>query len=86
MNTAKKAALVLAATGAAVGSAAGSASAIGGHGHSGATAEAAAVGSPGVISGNIIEIPVDLRPNIVGNSLNVVGILNPVFGNKAANL
>ncbi|GAA2065843.1 chaplin [Streptomyces carpaticus] len=79
MNTAKKAAFVLAAAGVAVGSAAGLAAA-----HDGASAKAKAVHSPGVISGNIVQIPVDVPINIVGNTLNVVGLLNPAFGNVGA--
>ncbi|MER6438294.1 chaplin [Streptomyces sp. NPDC001185] len=45
----------------------------------------AAVGSPGVLSGNVIQIPVDLGLNLCGNSLDVVGLLNPAFGNACAN-
>ncbi|MDT0265215.1 chaplin [Streptomyces sp. DSM 44915] len=78
MNTAKKAALVLAATGAAVGAAAGSAAA-----HSGAIGGAAA--SPGVVSGNNIQAPIHLPVNVDGNSVNVVGLLNPTFGNTSVN-
>ncbi|MGW7293649.1 chaplin [Streptomyces xiamenensis] len=79
MNTAKKAAFVLAVAGVAVGSAAGMASA-----HGGASAKAGAVHSPGVISGNIVQIPVDVPINIVGNTVNVIGLLNPAFGNVGA--
>ncbi|AKG42177.1 chaplin [Streptomyces sp. JH002] len=79
MNTAKKAAFVLAVAGVAVGSAAGMATA-----HGGASAKAGAVHSPGVISGNIVQIPVDVPINIVGNTVNVIGILNPAFGNVGA--
>ncbi|MEU2184592.1 chaplin [Streptomyces thermolilacinus] len=51
----------------------------------GATADGAAVGSPGVISGNGVQLPVDLPVNVSGNSVNVVGIGNPVFGNASGN-
>ncbi|GAA2256676.1 chaplin ChpD [Streptomyces roseiscleroticus] len=44
--------------------------------------QSAAVGSPGVISGNVIEVPVHVPVNLCGNSIDVVGLLNPVFGNK----
>ncbi|CAL9387204.1 chaplin [Streptomyces sp. enrichment culture] len=60
----------------------------GGHGSGsggGATADGAAVGSPGVISGNGVQLPVDLPVNVSGNSVNVVGIGNPVFGNVSGN-
>ncbi|WP_416974136.1 chaplin family protein [Streptomyces sp. 4F14] len=41
--------------------------------------------SPGVVSGNTVELPVHIPVNISGNSLNVVGALNPAFGNEAVN-
>ncbi|MFE6711304.1 chaplin family protein [Streptomyces sp. NPDC057695] len=51
----------------------------------GSTAETHAAGSPGVLSGNGLQLPVDLPVNVSGNSVNVVGILNPVFGNTSVN-
>ncbi|MFV0130433.1 chaplin [Streptomyces sp. HMX112] len=51
----------------------------------GASAEAAAVGSPGVIAGNGLQLPVDLPVNVSGNSVNLVGVLNPAFGNTSVN-
>ncbi|MFF8992957.1 chaplin family protein [Streptomyces sp. NPDC014983] len=51
----------------------------------GATAASAEKGSPGAVSGNGIQLPVDLPVNISGDSVNVVGILNPVFGNHSEN-
>ncbi|MFG2429421.1 chaplin [Streptomyces sp. NPDC048590] len=48
-------------------------------------AEAAAVGSPGVLSGNIIQVPVHIPVNVCGNTVNVVGLLNPAFGNVCIN-
>lgn len=53
---------------------------------SGATAHATTKDSPGVISGNGIQLPVDLPVNVSGNSVNVVGVGNPVFGNTSANV
>ncbi|MGP3683712.1 chaplin [Streptomyces sp. IBSNAI002] len=38
-----------------------------------------AAGSPGVLSGNLIQVPVDIPINFCGNSINVIG-----FGNLAA--
>ncbi|MCF0079656.1 chaplin [Streptomyces lomondensis] len=38
--------------------------------------------SPGVLSGNVIQIPVNINANVCGNSINVVGLLNPAFGNE----
>ncbi|MFB7373134.1 chaplin [Streptomyces sp. NPDC056222] len=51
----------------------------------GALAEGHAKGSPGVISGNGLQLPIDLPVNVAGNSVNVVGIGNPAFGNTAVN-
>ncbi|MFE7132033.1 chaplin [Streptomyces sp. NPDC057638] len=50
---------------------------------SGAVAQGAAKNSPGVISGNGIQLPVDLPVNVSGNSVNVVGIGNAAVGNKS---
>ncbi|MGW7352706.1 chaplin [Streptomyces sp. NPDC054784] len=50
-----------------------------------ADAQGTAVGSPGVASGNLIQIPIDIPINICGNSVSVVGLLNPAFGNHCAN-
>jgi hypothetical protein len=50
-----------------------------------AGAEGVAVGSPGVLSGNVIQIPVHVPVNVCGNSINVIGLLNPAFGNVCVN-
>ncbi|MCC8338500.1 chaplin [Streptomyces sp. R1] len=50
-----------------------------------AGAEGAAVGSPGVLSGNVIQVPVNVDANVCGNTINVVGLLNPAFGNVCVN-
>ncbi|MFD5896900.1 MULTISPECIES: chaplin [unclassified Streptomyces] len=50
-----------------------------------AGAEGAAVGSPGVLSGNVVQIPVHIPINACGNSINVIGLLNPTFGNTCVN-
>ncbi|MFC9650093.1 MULTISPECIES: chaplin [unclassified Streptomyces] len=50
-----------------------------------ADAGAAAVGSPGVISGNVIQVPIHLPVNLCGNTIDVIGILNPAFGNVCVN-
>ncbi|MFE5594647.1 chaplin [Streptomyces sp. NPDC056549] len=51
----------------------------------GSTAETHAQGSPGVLSGNGIQLPIDLPVNLSGNSVNVVGIANPAIGNTSVN-
>ncbi|MBL1067407.1 chaplin ChpH [Streptomyces sp. 7-21] len=48
-------------------------------------AQGAAVGSPGVISGNVIQVPVNVPINLCGNTINVIGLLNPAFGNTCVN-
>lgn len=48
---------------------------------SGAYAEGTAKNSPGVLSGNVLQVPVDIPINACGNTLNVVGLLNPAAGN-----
>jgi hypothetical protein len=44
-----------------------------------------AANSPGVLSGNVIQVPIHVPVNVCGNSVNVVGLLNPAFGNKCVN-
>ncbi|KIQ65258.1 chaplin [Kitasatospora griseola] len=78
---AKKIAAVAAATGGLLLAGAGAASA-----HGGAHAEGSAVGSPGVLSGNLIQIPVHVPVNVCGNTISVIGLLNPAFGNHCANV
>ncbi|GAA3074413.1 chaplin ChpD [Streptomyces roseofulvus] len=50
-----------------------------------ADAHGAAIGSPGVLSGNVIQIPIHVPINACGNSLNLIGALNPAFGNTCIN-
>lgn len=50
-----------------------------------ADAQGAAVGSPGVLSGNVVQVPVHVPVNVCGNTINVVGLLNPAFGNACVN-
>ncbi|MET8291448.1 chaplin [Streptomyces sp. NPDC051639] len=48
-------------------------------------AEGVAMGSPGVLSGNVIEVPVHVPVNLCGDSIDVIGLLNPAFGSGCAN-
>ncbi|MFJ7630423.1 chaplin ChpH [Streptomyces sp. NPDC097595] len=48
-------------------------------------AQGAAIGSPGVLSGNVIQVPVHVPVNVCGNTINVIGLLNPAFGNVCVN-
>ncbi|GGW97689.1 chaplin [Streptomyces noursei] len=50
-----------------------------------APAEGAAVHSPGVLSGNVVQAPVHVPVNVCGNTISVVGLLNPSFGNTCVN-
>ncbi|MFD0151473.1 chaplin [Streptomyces sp. NPDC127132] len=50
-----------------------------------ADAHGAAIGSPGVLSGNVIQVPVHVPINICGNSINVIALLNPTAGNVCIN-
>ncbi|WP_326014717.1 chaplin [Streptomyces endophyticus] len=54
-------------------------------GPDGASATGVAQNSPGVLSGNIIQVPVDVPINACGNSLNLIAALNPAAGNVCAN-
>lgn len=80
MKNLKKAAAVTMVAGGLVVAGAGFASAT-----DGAHADGKAVGSPGVASGNVIQAPVHIPVNVVGNSVNVIGALNPAFGNLGLN-
>ncbi|WP_346428778.1 chaplin [Streptomyces sp. Z26] len=48
-------------------------------------AQGAASDSPGVLSGNTIQLPVHVPVNLCGNTIDVVGLLNPAFGNTCVN-
>ncbi|MFC5663496.1 chaplin [Kitasatospora misakiensis] len=48
-------------------------------------AEGVAAGSPGVISGNQLQVPIHIPVNLCGNTINVIGLLNPAFGNTCVN-
>ncbi|MFJ8587098.1 chaplin ChpH [Streptomyces sp. NPDC093595] len=50
-----------------------------------AGAQGAAVGSPGVISGNVVQVPIHIPVNVCGNTVNIIGLLNPAFGNVCIN-
>ncbi|MFB7465314.1 chaplin [Streptomyces sp. NPDC056224] len=51
----------------------------------GATADGRGKGSPGVLSGNGLQLPVDLPLNISGNAVSVVGVGNGSHGNRSVN-
>ncbi|MFE7135118.1 chaplin [Streptomyces sp. NPDC057638] len=77
MSRIAKAAAVVASSGALLAGGAGLAVADAG-------AHGAAVGSPGVISGNAIQVPVNIPVQVCGNTINIIALLNPAFGNTCA--
>ncbi|MGW2028675.1 MULTISPECIES: chaplin [Streptomyces] len=48
-------------------------------------ANGAAAHSPGLLSGNVVQIPIHIPINICGNTVNVIGALNPAAGNTCIN-
>ncbi|MGW4382646.1 chaplin [Kitasatospora sp. NPDC004531] len=76
-NFKKAAVLSIAAAGLVLGSA--------GLANASAEAEGVAANSPGVLSGNQIQVPVHVPINLCGNTINVIGVLNPAFGNTCVN-
>lgn len=50
-----------------------------------AGAQGAAVQSPGVLSGNVVQVPIHVPVNTCGNTVNIIGLLNPAFGNTCVN-
>ncbi|WP_329115187.1 chaplin [Streptomyces sp. NBC_01465] len=81
MNSMKKATAIALIAGGVVAAGAGVASATDG----GAHANGKAVKSPGVVAGNLVQAPVHVPVNAVGNTVNVIGALNPTFGNDGVN-
>ncbi|MEU6935034.1 chaplin [Streptomyces sp. NPDC046374] len=50
-----------------------------------AGAQGVAAYSPGVGSGNLLQVPVHIPVNACGNTVSVIGLLNPSFGNTCVN-
>ncbi|MGA4842818.1 chaplin [Streptomyces sp. G45] len=80
MKNVKKAAAITMVAGGLLAAGAGVASA------HGADADGVAKNSPGVVSGNLVQAPVHIPVNACGNSVSVVGVLNPTFGNVCENV
>jgi hypothetical protein len=55
------------------------------HTGGGAHADGVAKNSPGVVSGNLIQVPVHVPVNACGNTVSVIGALNPALGNVCIN-
>ncbi|UNO44103.1 chaplin [Streptomyces sp. MST-110588] len=50
-----------------------------------AGSQAAPTNDPGVLSGNALQVPIQIPINICGNSIDIIGLLNPAFGNTCVN-
>ncbi|GAA3970095.1 LAXTG-anchored chaplin ChpC [Streptomyces marokkonensis] len=59
--------------------------AAGGAAHADSGALGSSSGSPGVLSGNTVQVPVHVPVNVCGNTVDVIGVLNPAMGNSCAN-
>ncbi|MEU8586314.1 chaplin [Streptomyces sp. NPDC048664] len=57
----------------------------GGYAHADSGAIGSATDSPGVLSGNVVQVPVHVPVNVCGNTVNVLGLLNPSAGNACGN-
>ncbi|MBO8184877.1 chaplin [Streptomyces spirodelae] len=44
-------------------------------------AQGGAAKSPGVLSGNVVQVPIHIPVQVCGNTVNVIGLLNPAIGN-----
>ncbi|MGV9562838.1 chaplin [Streptomyces sp. NPDC003480] len=53
--------------------------------HADSAAHGTDAGSPGLISGNSIQLPVHVPVNVCGNTVNVLGLLDPAAGNTCVN-
>ncbi|CAM5399819.1 hypothetical protein SAVIM338S_01988 [Streptomyces avidinii] len=58
---------------------------VGGLAHADANAGGQAERSPGLLSGNLVQLPVHTPVNACGNTVSVVGLLNSAAGNRCAN-
>lgn len=44
-------------------------------------AQTASIGSHGLLTGNVIQAPLHVPVNLCGDTISVIGLLNPTFGN-----
>ncbi|MGN5381674.1 chaplin [Streptomyces lasalocidi] len=40
--------------------------------------------SPGVISGDVIQVPIGIDANVCGDTIDLIGLLNPASGNTCS--
>jgi LPXTG-motif cell wall-anchored protein len=60
--------------------------ATGGYAQADSGADSTASGSPGVLSGNSVQVPLNAPVNACGNTVDALALLNPTFGNSCANV
>ncbi|MER6252475.1 chaplin [Streptomyces sp. NPDC001584] len=58
---------------------------VGGFAYADADAGGRAERSPGLLSGNLVQLPVHIPVNACGNTVSVVGVLNSAAGNRCSN-
>ncbi|MEU6861902.1 chaplin [Streptomyces sp. NPDC046876] len=58
---------------------------VGGFAYADAEAGGTAERSPGLLSGNLVQLPVHAPVNVCGNTVSVAGLLNPAAGNRCTN-
>lgn len=51
----------------------------------GAVANGAAIGSPGFLSGNVIQVPINIPINVCGDTISILGVLDDAIGNVCFN-
>ncbi|MFD7922634.1 chaplin [Streptomyces sp. NPDC059740] len=49
-----------------------------------AGAQGVAAKSPGVLSGNVIQVPIHVPINVCGNTIDIIAALNPAIGNHCS--
>ncbi|MGH6655564.1 MAG: chaplin [Actinocrinis sp.] len=49
------------------------------------SADGSATNSPGIVSGNNVQVPVHIPVNVTGNGVNIIGLLDSVFDNQSSN-
>ncbi|MET9608931.1 chaplin [Streptomyces sp. NPDC006512] len=59
---------------------------VGGLAHADAEAGGKAERSPGLLAGNLVQLPVHTPLNVCGNTVSVVGVLNSAAGNRCTNV
>ncbi|MBL1080586.1 chaplin [Streptomyces actinomycinicus] len=50
-----------------------------------ADATGTANNSPGVLSGNVVQVPIHIPINLCGNTIDIIALLNPALANHCSN-